>query len=70
MTRTRAHVIRTIGLFVEMAGVVAVYAGRDNPAPIGLRFPGFSGVLPLSWLVFGVGFIIWFTGIVLVFRSR
>jgi hypothetical protein len=68
MSRTTAHIIRMIGLVIEMAGVLAVYSGRDDPSPMRVNLG--AGALPVSWLILGIGFIVWFTGTILVFRSR
>jgi len=69
MTRNTAHIIRMVGLLIEMAGVWAVYTGRDDPSPMRISLPGSARALPLSWLVLALGFVVWFTGTILVYRS-
>ena len=58
MTKNTGHVIRIIGLVIEMFGVWGVYqasAGNlkppvQQPAGIGVSWP---------WIAVGVGFVIW-----------
>ncbi len=69
MTRSTAHVIRMVGLLIEMVGVWAVSTGRYNTSPLRITIAGSDRPLPASWLVLGLGFLIWLTGVILVYRS-
>jgi hypothetical protein len=62
MTKNTGHVIRIIGLVIEMAGVWGVvYRSRVDNGQARLQLPGGSGI-SWPWIAVGVGFVIWLTG--------
>jgi hypothetical protein len=58
-----------VGLFIEMAGVWAVYTGWDDPGKMRVTIPGIARGWPVSWVVLWVGLVIWIVGVILVYRS-
>jgi hypothetical protein len=69
MTRLIGHLIRITGLLIELVGVWAVYAGRDDKAPTLVSLPGGRAV-PAAWLAVGLGFALWLAGTIIVSMSR
>jgi hypothetical protein len=69
MTRTIGHLVRITGLVIELVGIWALYAGRDDKAPTLVWLPGGRAV-PAAWLAVGLGFILWLSGRILLSISR
>ena len=61
MTKNTGHVIRIIGLVIEMAGVWGVYRASVDNGQARVQQPGGSGI-SWPWIAVGVGFVIWLTG--------
>jgi hypothetical protein len=69
MTAPIGHLIRITGLLIEMLGVWAVYAGRDDKNPTLVSFPGGKAV-PVAWLAVGLGFVLWLIGTIVISVAR
>ena len=69
MNTITGHLIRLTGLLVEMIGVWAVFTARDDQHPTLISLPSGHTVLA-AWVAVGLGFILWFTGTVIVYMSR
>jgi hypothetical protein len=69
MKKTAGHLIRILGLVIEMLGVWGVFNSTGAKNSARLQLPG-GDEIPLAWLAVGVGFVLWFTGTVLVYVSR
>jgi len=70
MNRIIGHVLRLVGLSIEMVGVWAVLTGRGDKDATRITLPGGS-TAPVAWLaVVGLGFVLWLTGRTLLFLSR
>jgi hypothetical protein len=63
------HLIRIVGLLIEVAGVWAVYTSRNEREPAVVSFPG-GRVVPAAWLAVGLGFVLWLIGTIVVSVSR
>jgi hypothetical protein len=69
MNRLIGHLIRIVGLFIEMVGVWAVYVGRNDKEPTLVSLPG-GRAMPAAWLAVLLGFILWLIGTIIVSLSR
>jgi len=70
MNRVIGHVLRLIGLSIEMVGVWAVLTGRGDQDATRISLPGGS-TAPVAWLaVVGLGFVLWLIGRTLLFLTR
>jgi hypothetical protein len=66
MKKTLGHLIRIVGLVIEMLGVWCVFNSTGAKNSTRLQLPG-GNEMPLAWLAVGVGFVLWFTGTSLVY---
>ena len=69
MSKTTGHIIRMIGMLIEMFGLWGVYQGRYSKNPWLISVPG-AGTMPVAWLAVFVGLIIWLTGVFIVYSYR
>ena len=69
MRKTTGHVIRISGLLIELLGIWSVFNVPADSKHASLELPG-GTVLPLAWLAVGLGFVLWFTGTLLVYAPR
>jgi uncharacterized BrkB/YihY/UPF0761 family membrane protein len=69
MKKTVGHVFRICGLLIEMFGVWGVFNSTGAKNSARLQLPG-GDEIPLAWLAVGVGFVLWFTGTILVYFFR
>jgi hypothetical protein len=69
MKKTTGHVFRICGLLIEMLGVWGVFNSTGAKNLTRLQLPG-GNEIPLAWLAIGVGFVLWFTGSILVYFAR
>jgi uncharacterized membrane protein len=69
MNRTLGHLIRILGLVIEMLGVWGVFNSTGAKESARLQLPG-GNEIPLAWLAVGIGFVLWFTGTIVVYFSR
>jgi hypothetical protein len=69
MKKTAGHFLRICGLLFEMLGVWGVFSSTGAKNSARLQLPG-GNEIPLAWLAVGVGFVLWFTGTILVYFSR
>ena len=68
MNRFTGQIVRTLGLLIEMLGILAlVFRTRTDQA--GVPLPG-SFSTRLVWTVVGVGFVIWLVGTVMTYWPR
>jgi hypothetical protein len=69
MNTTLGHLIRILGLVIEMLGVWGVFNSTGVKDSARLQLPG-GNEIPLAWLAVGIGFVLWFTGTIVVYFSR
>jgi hypothetical protein len=69
MNRTLGHLIRILGLVIEMLGVWGVFNSTGAKESARIQLPG-GNEIPLAWLAVGIGFVLWFTGTIVVYFSR
>ena len=68
MTRIQGQILRTVGLFIEMLGILALGLRTKNG---GLLIPlPWSLSKPQAWAVFSVGFAIWLFGSIVAYWPR
>jgi hypothetical protein len=68
MTRIQGQILRTVGLLIEMLGIlVLVYRTKTDAA--GSPLPG-SLSLTQAWAVIGAGFALWFVGSIVIYWPR
>ena len=68
MTRLQGQILRTVGLFIEMLGILALVF-RTRTDEVGTPLPG-SFSRPQAWAVIGVGFVIWLFGSIVLYWPR
>jgi hypothetical protein len=66
MKKTLGHLIRILGLVIEMLGVWGVVNSTGAKNSARLQLPGGSEI-PSAWLAVGIGFVLWFAGTSLVY---
>jgi hypothetical protein len=69
MTTLTGHILRMVGLLIEMLGVWGVYSGGDAKTMAHIPLPG-GKTMPLAWLGVGLGFVVWLLGTAMVYSSR
>ena len=69
MTKTTGHIIRMIGMLIEMIGVWGVYQANNSKSPWLISIPG-SGPIFVAWIPVFVGLIIWLTGVFIVYSYK
>jgi hypothetical protein len=69
MRKTTGHIIRIMGLLIEMLGIWGVYNTTDDKDQARLELPGGTSVA-MAWLAIGLGFVVWLTGTLLVYAAR
>jgi hypothetical protein len=69
MSKTTGHIIRMIGMLIEMFGVWGVYQASYSKNPWVISVPG-AGTMPIAWLPVFAGLIIWLTGVFIVYSYR
>jgi hypothetical protein len=68
MSSFTGQIVRTLGLFIEMLGILAlVFHSRTDQA--GVPPPGSVSMI-LIWTVVGVGFLTWLVGTVMIYWTR
>ena len=68
MTRINGQILRTVGIFIEMLGVLAVVF-RTHTNEAGVPLPG-SFSRTQAWTVIGCGFVIWLFGSIVIYWPR
>jgi hypothetical protein len=68
MNSVTGQIVRTVGLFIEMLGILALLF-RTQTDQAGIPLPG-SFPRPLVLAVTGVGFVIWMIGTMMIYWSR
>jgi hypothetical protein len=66
MTKTTGHIVRMIGMLIEMIGVWGVYQANNSKSPWVIRVPGSSPIF-IAWIPVFVGLIIWLAGVYIVY---
>jgi hypothetical protein len=69
MNKTTGHIIRMIGMLIEMSGVWGVYQASNSKSPWLISIPG-AGTMPVAWLAVFAGLIIWLVGVSIVYSYR
>ena len=69
MSKTTGHIIRMIGMLIEMLGVWGVYQASNSKTPWVISIPG-AGTMPVAWLAVFVGLIIWLAGVFIVYSNK
>jgi hypothetical protein len=69
MNKTTGHIIRMIGMVIEMFGVWGVYQASNSKTPWLISIPG-AGTMPVAWLAVFTGLIIWLAGVFIVYSYR
>ena len=69
MSKTTGHIIRMIGMLIEMFGVWGVYQASNSKNPWLISMPG-AGTMPVAWLAVFAGLIIWLAGVFIVYSYR
>jgi hypothetical protein len=69
MNKTTGHIIRMIGMLIEMLGVWGVYQASQSKTPWLISIPG-KGTIPVAWLAVFVGLCIWLAGVFIVYSYR
>jgi hypothetical protein len=65
MNRLIGHILRMIGLLIELIGVWVVFSPKADTDVTRIALPG-GKTVPVGWLVVAVGFALWLTGRVMV----
>jgi hypothetical protein len=69
MTKTTGHIIRMVGMLIEMIGVLGVYQSSKSDSSWSISIPG-AGTIPAAWLAVFVGLVVWLTGVTIVYSNR
>jgi hypothetical protein len=69
MNKTTGHIIRMIGMVIEMFGVWGVYQASYSKSPWLISIPG-AGTMAVAWLAVFIGLIIWLAGVFIVYSYR
>jgi hypothetical protein len=69
MNKTTGHIIRMIGMLIEMLGVWGVYQASNSNTPWLISIPG-AGSMPIAWLAVFFGLVIWLAGVFIVYSSK
>ena len=69
MNKTTGHIIRMIGMLIEMLGVWGVYQASQSKTPWLISIPG-RGTIPVAWLAVFLGLCIWLAGVFIVYSYR
>ncbi len=69
MTKTTGHIIRMVGMLIEMIGVLGVYQSTKSDSPWTITIPG-AGSVPAAWLAVFVGLVVWLTGVTIVYSNK
>ena len=62
MNKTTGHIIRMIGMLIEMLGVWGVYQASNSKTPWVISIGGVAR-MPVAWLAVFAGLIIWLAGV-------
>ena len=69
MNRSTGHIIRIIGMLIEMVGVWGVYQTRNGNASWVITLSGGTSI-PAAWVCVFVGLLIWLAGMFIVYSSK
>ena len=69
MNKTTGHIIRMVGMLIEMLGVWGVYQANHTETPLVMSI-GRAGPIPVAWLAVVFGLIIWLAGVVIVYSNK
>ncbi len=69
MSKTTGHIIRMIGMLIEMLGVFGVYHASNSKTPWEISIPG-AGKVAAAWLAVLVGLIVWLVGVFIVYSNK
>jgi hypothetical protein len=69
MNKTTGHIIRMIGMVIEMLGVWGVYQASNSNTPWVISIPG-AGPIAVAWLAVFVGLIVWLGGVFIVYSNK
>lgn len=68
MSRIQGQILRTVGLFIEMLGILALVF-RTKTDEVGVPLPG-SLSRPQTWAIIAVGFVVWLLGTIVIYWPR
>ncbi len=69
MNKTTGHIIRMVGMLIEMLGVWGVYQANHSEKPLVISIGG-RGPIPLAWLAVVFGLIAWLAGVFIVYSNK
>ncbi len=69
MNKTTGHIIRMIGMLIEMLGVWGVYQASNSKTPWEISLPA-TGPVPVAWFAVLVGLIVWLVGVFIVYSNK
>ncbi len=69
MNKTTGHIIRMIGMLIEMLGVWGVYQASNSKTAWEISLPG-TGRVPVAWFAVLVGLIVWLVGVFIVYSNK
>jgi hypothetical protein len=69
MINVTGHILRMVGMLIELFVVWRVCAGSDERLTTLITLPG-GGRTQVAWLAMGAGLVIWSTGTAMVYSSR
>jgi hypothetical protein len=69
MNKSTGHIIRMVGMLIEMLGVWGVYQAHNSDHPWVIAIPR-VGTMPVAWLAVFVGLIIWLAGVFIVYSNK
>jgi hypothetical protein len=69
MNKTTGHIIRMVGMLIEMLGVWGVYQANHSETPRVMSIGG-VGSIPVAWFAVAFGLIIWLAGVFIVYSNK
>ncbi len=69
MNKTTGHIIRMVGMLIEMLGVWGVYQANHSETPLVISIGG-VGPIPVAWLAVVFGLIVWLAGVFIVYSNK
>jgi hypothetical protein len=69
MNKTTGHIIRMVGMLIEMLGFWGVYQANHSETPWVISI-GNAGNIPVAWLAVAFGLFIWLAGVFIVYSNK
>ncbi len=69
MNKTTGHIIRMVGMLIEMLGVWGVYQAGNSRDPWVVSIAG-AGSMPVAWIAVFLGLIVWLAGVFIVYSNN